>query len=464
MKVEKSPEYTLLQRRQLEAASRQNTASATNSQSEEVALTQPVRVGQTVLYVSLSKTLSFAETSFRNSDKTSASTSDEDTVEPSEDNPLGFDYKKVAKNVLGFVTGYIRKAQAEGADEDKLNSLLEQARKGIDSGFGQARDELKGMGLFSEDLDKGITKSYDRIQDGLQEFEDELFGKGDETLDDTNAVAQTTTPADGKAQTGGVSSLLDVALGNRNQASVDLVTKDGDKVTIRFDDKESWRYQQSTGVQRKALAAYGSTERSTGSEAGNFSQRLGGSQNSSSFYYSHTSSFSFAVEGELNQDELGAIGSIVEQMGSLADRFFSGDIEGALEQAKSFNLDDRQVTSLALNLHQQQTLTAGVGEQHKTASNTASDNADAVQSSSESETADSGMAGSDLSTLVGPFADYLQHLQQMIEQANTLFDREAQSALGVWMLNQRDESVEQGQSFLDFNDQLQEMMRQLTTA
>lgn len=453
MKVEKSSEYPLLPRRQLDTATRQHAVTGQNGLgADDVALTQPVRVGQSVLYVSLSKTLSFAETSFRAADKANAATNDDETVVPTEDNPLGFDYKKVAKNVLGFVTGYIRKAQADGADEDKLNALLEQARKGIDSGFGQARDELKGMGMFSEDLDKGITKSYDRIQRGLKEFEDELFGRNDNSSEEANADTLPLTQGAPAIDKSG--ALLDLALSNRNQASVDLVTKEGDKVSIRFDDQSGWRYQNSSGAHRKALAAYSDTERDmkNSDAVSNKSAAHRNDSQQNAVYYSRTSSFSFAVEGNLNQDELASIGALVENMGSLADRFFGGDVTGALDQAKSLNLDNSQVVSLALELRQNHSwsATSGLPPQVPT-----------PQSVNEVTGVNGSDTGTDLSSLFGPFADYLQRLQEMVSQANTLFDPEQQNSLTSWVLNQRENTTEEGKKFLGFNAYLQGMLQQL---
>jgi hypothetical protein len=53
-----------------------------------------------------------------------------------------FDFEKIAKNVLNFVGGAIKNAQSNGADEDKLNSLFEQASSGV----------LKGIKLAEKDL------------------------------------------------------------------------------------------------------------------------------------------------------------------------------------------------------------------------------------------------------------------------------------------------------------------------
>ena len=83
----------------------QEQAKAERAQ-DRVDLATPVRVGQMVLYVSISKSLNINGHSFTAVPSPAANS--EPAVEPSDDNPLGFDYKAVAKNVLGFVTGRIR--------------------------------------------------------------------------------------------------------------------------------------------------------------------------------------------------------------------------------------------------------------------------------------------------------------------------------------------------------------------
>ena len=139
-------------------------------------------------------------------------------------------------------------------------------------------------------------------------------------------------------------------------------------------------------------------------------------------------------------------------MGSLADRFFGGDVTGALDQAKSLNLDNSQVVSLALELRQNHSwsATSGLPPQVPT-----------PQSVNEVTGVNGSDTGTDLSSLFGPFADYLQRLQEMVSQANTLFDPEQQNSLTSWVLNQRENTTEEGKKFLDFNAYLQGMLQQL---
>ncbi len=476
MKVENSNELLLQALKQRQGGQDKSSSVSKNSvaSSDSIDLTKPVRIGQTVVYVSLSKSLSLDGNSFKSGAATGttasdASTSeDSDTVEPTADNPLGFNFKKVAKNVLGFVTGAIRRAQADGADEKKLNDLLGQARKGIDQGFGDARDELKGMGLFSEDLDKGITKSYDLIQDGLKKFEEELFGSKEDSAvgQDAATTTPTTTQTDSSNQSTANQNIsvigLAAAVSNRQSASLQLTTKEGDKVSISFDQQDLWRMQQGkTSANRKALEAYG--DNSGG--AGKSEYAASRTQSGSSAYYSHSVGFSFSVDGNLSQDELKAIGGLVDQIGSLSDSFFGGNIDSALEQAKNLSWDDNQLASFSLDMKQSQS--AAVAASVDT-SQTADKSAASDQTASSSDTGQTTSSLPDLSQIFGPFADYLDRLQSMIKEANTLFDKQGQDQLASWVVGQQQEGdnqqiAQKSDSFISFNDRMHKALQALSS-
>ena len=90
------------------------------------------------------------------------------------DKPL-FDFDEIVKNVLDFVSGAVNKAKANGADDDKLKNMLDDARTGVQTGIDEAVDELKGTGVFNEEMQEGIDKSKEGIFEGLDEFEQTLF-------------------------------------------------------------------------------------------------------------------------------------------------------------------------------------------------------------------------------------------------------------------------------------------------
>ncbi|GEM_PF-1300592 len=461
MKVDRTAELQVQSLKQREQATgKVDTAHSQSAQAtDKVDLATPVRVGQQVIYVSLSKSLSLNGKAFDPSASTKSSELD-GKVEPTEDNPLGFDYKTVAKNVLGFVTGYIKLAQSQGKDEKELQDLLGQARKGIDKGFGSARDELKGMSMLSEDLDKGIEKSYTLIQDELQKFEDELFGVPSDEMSDEEA----TEAVSGSSQTQGL------GFSSSSQASLEITTKDGDKVSIRFDDQENWRLQQQNRYSasgRKAVEAYGnkshgenaSAQRSeTGALHSGKSSGASGSS-SSSIYYSRTQGFSFSVEGDLDADELKSIGSLIDQVGSLSDTFFGGDLDGALKQAKELSLDDNELVGMSLSLKQSQ---AAALQQRSEAAKATAATGDASPSGSTAQ-GEQASSTTDLGQFFAPFADYLARLQEMIAQANSLFDQNKQEELNGWVIGQQqglqgDELTQANEQFSSFNQRMQQAL------
>ena len=60
--------------------------------------------------------------------------------------------------------------------------------------------------------------------------------------------------------------------------------------------------------------------------------------------------FSFSVEGELNSDEITALNDLLGKVSDLSATFYSGNLEGAFEQALSLGYDDEQIASFSLNL------------------------------------------------------------------------------------------------------------------
>lgn len=466
MKVDRTAELQVQSLKQREQATgKVDTAHSQSAQAtDKVDLATPVRVGQQVIYVSLSKSLSLNGKAFDPS-ASSKSSDLEGEVEPTEDNPLGFDYKTVARNVLGFVTGYIKLAQSQGKDEKELQDLLGQARKGIDKGFGSARDELKGMSMLSEDLDKGIEKSYTLIQDELQKFEDELFGVEPEAGAEAATTEEAAAAVSGSRQTQGL------GFSSSSQASLEITTKDGDRVSIRFDDQENWRLQQQNRYSasgRKAVEAYGSkghgenasAQRSeTGALHSGKSSGAGSSNSSSSIYYARTQGFSFSVEGDLDADELKSIGSLIDQVGSLSDRFFGGDLDGALKQAKELSLDDNELVGMSLSLKQSQA--AAIQQRAQSATKEPAQASD--QPSTSPAATDQPQALGDLGQIFGPFADYLTRLQEMIAQANSLFDPNQQKELSGWIIGQQqgvqgDALAQANEQFSSFNQRMQQAL------
>lgn len=220
-----------------------------------------------------------------------------------------FDFEEVAKNVLSFVKGAILGAQADGANEGSLANMLDQARKGIEQGLGEAIEELKDSDLFSDDIEKGVEKSRELIFDGLDEFEESLFNPVSEQSKSTSFNAQNYYKLE-------------------NGASYEIKTAEGDVIKLTYNSQ----YQSSE----------------------QFSYNKDGNGESLSYSSSQSSSqaYSFSVEGDLNEDEVAAINELMSDLQEVSNEFFNGSLDEAFEQAKNLNLDSPQLVAMSMNLQQ----------------------------------------------------------------------------------------------------------------
>ncbi|WP_221075760.1 DUF5610 domain-containing protein [Agarivorans aestuarii] len=236
-----------------------------------------------------------------------------------------FDAEEVARNVLNFVASSLHSAKQSGMSEDKLAEMMAQARKGVDIGFEGAREELSDAGILNEDLEKGIDKSYDLIQEGLEKIEE-----GDYQIQSAPLYSQ-------------------LAMSSSQSASMELETAEGDKVTI----------------------SYGSQLAASYSESGSSIQASFASQQQ----------FSFSVEGDLNDDELAAIADLIKQVDEVGQQFFSGDLDKAFDQALSIGFDEQQLVGFAVNFQQQQSV--AVTQAYQQANDKASGGSELVPDLSE---------------------------------------------------------------------------------
>lgn len=250
------------------------------------------KVAARVLGVSISQSLTIEG---RTSDVSAKTDDDEQKVKK----PL-FDFEEVARNVLNFVGNVIKKAASDGAPDDKLNSLFEQARYGVSKGIKLAEDELGDNA--TDEVKEGIANSKASIFDGIKELETSIFDKTEK-----NASI--------------MSNSLSIQKAELSEFSVR--TRDGDEVQIRFGMQEN-----------------------TSKES--FTADNGNSQ--SKFVYQQTTSFSMQVKGELDEGELKAIGNLVAQADDVANMFYRGNMEQAYEKALDIGYDNKELQSFALQL------------------------------------------------------------------------------------------------------------------
>lgn len=110
--------------------------------------------------------------------------------------------------------------------------------------------------------------------------------------------------------------------------SISLKTKDGDQVEITFNSET--RYQSD------------------------YAQRTGDGLEQQRYRIekSQTSEFGFSVQGVLDVEEIDAIASLVQDISSLADRFFNGDLQTAMQQASDLTLDSTPLAEMDISMQQ----------------------------------------------------------------------------------------------------------------
>ncbi|WP_062061920.1 DUF5610 domain-containing protein [Cellvibrio sp. OA-2007] len=250
--------------------------------------------------------------------------------------------EKVANNILGFIERRLQLDVADGASQEELKARLDAGLAGFKKGFAEASEKLEALSLLSPEIKSDIGKTYDLVLEGVDELRSKFIQsteveakqpKSNSPVDLLKTAESKKSPSklDVPAFLPATSSLLgygNYEYGRAREFSFELTTKEGDKVTIK-----------ATSSEGLALEA-GRTGRGNNSV---------GALNAS---YSSSQSFSLSIEGELNEEELGAINDLLGRVNGLASDFFNGDLDVAFEQAMNMGYDAEQIASFSLNLAQ----------------------------------------------------------------------------------------------------------------
>jgi len=178
--------------------------------------------------------------------------------------------------------------------------------------------------------------------------------------------------------------------------SLQLTTKEGDKVNVDF---------------RQLYAQYQSYSEMQAAEEGPTGVRYFESKEALEMtqFEEH---LAFAVEGDLNEDELKAVFDVFEQVDDLANQFFDGNIEKALQQAMELDIDFEQLDSFKLDLTQ----TEVVATQYQQAA-VAQYNDVKQQTEGEEIAEEYGVEMTDLPPYLQTWQEAITRLNEQFEQA-----------------------------------------------
>ena len=209
-----------------------------------------------------------------------------DIRDPQPDKPNIFDFEAVASNVMSFVNSSLVAAETRGASSNELQEMLGQARQGANNGIDEAIEELSELNAIDAEINEGIEKSRDLINTGLDETEQKLT--------DGTLASQMSSPVL-------TSRAVEVSRNNyesqSNSSDLSITTADGDIVSISFSALEENKSSDN-------LSYY------AGQDAEGISYQ------SSSSSYSQMN-FSYSVQGDLDEDELYAIQSLIADISKI---------------------------------------------------------------------------------------------------------------------------------------------------
>lgn len=92
----------------------------------------------------------------------------------------GVDYspEATAQRIFQFATGFFDAFKQQHTDmggEDAVNHFLDVIKSGIEQGFKEAREVLKGLGVLQGDIAGNIDKTYELIQTKLGDWQKQML-------------------------------------------------------------------------------------------------------------------------------------------------------------------------------------------------------------------------------------------------------------------------------------------------
>jgi hypothetical protein len=223
------------------------------------------------------------------------------------------DAQAVATTMLDFVQRGLDQLRSRGADDSRIEQRLEAAKEGIAKGYEQAEQQLKDMGLLNDELKAEIDQGRDLINLGLDQITSGQYDKNSQ-----NTALNTAMQAP-------ESSRYSSQASQQNSMSLELMTKDGDRISLSF--KQSAQSSSSSEQQGSSFMT------ATGFEQG--------------------TEWQMDVIGDLDEGEQAALSSLLQGVEKLSSTFFSGDLGEALEQAMQLGFDGNELASMSLNLRQE---------------------------------------------------------------------------------------------------------------
>ncbi len=285
-----------------------------------------------------------------------------------------------ANNILQFIEQRLSSEQADGASPEELEELIEQGLQGFFQGFEEAKEILKGSGELTDEAFESIVSLYHQVLDGFDALTEKYVnGSGSDDSTDTGPVTDNTTAPSSDvnsvpaapaptAPTGNVQSLSSngqvnggqglqfedqfKVLGNSSRSSISSLINsldvDVEAATVEYGRKDSFSFELTTLDGDKISIEAGNTA----VFYGEYGDATGSDDTDALEGFKDNSQFAIDVTGDLDEQETAAIQDLLDQILSLSDEFYNGDVNKAYEAALDLNYDQNEIASYAVNLRQ----------------------------------------------------------------------------------------------------------------
>lgn len=103
-----------------------------------------------------------------------------------------------AERIVAFATGFYgryKELNPDKSEEENLNNFLNIIGGGIDKGFTDAKDILKGLQVYEGEVESGVDKTYSLVMQGLNNFREKMLelAANNQDADTTSNVSNNST-------------------------------------------------------------------------------------------------------------------------------------------------------------------------------------------------------------------------------------------------------------------------------
>ncbi|MDX1536321.1 DUF5610 domain-containing protein [Arsukibacterium sp.] len=104
-----------------------------------------------------------------------------------------------AERIVAFATGFYSRYKALNpgrTEQEQLDSFLNVIGGGIEKGFADAKDILKGLKVYEGEVSEGVDQTYAKVMAGLDSFRQKMLELAEQTADTDAPTASVTVNTD----------------------------------------------------------------------------------------------------------------------------------------------------------------------------------------------------------------------------------------------------------------------------